>query len=121
MTRGRRLPITPDVDVVWHELILQTASYARLCANLPGQRFLHHESITPQEYNERVGDDQFVEEWVQWVPDYVQNFGPFTEESAACWNVVIFLREKMGMTLEQINELGLTSETAIQIDGSPTR
>lgn len=115
LTTGRRLPITPDVDVVWHELILQTASYQELCRSLPGDRFIHHESITPTEYNARVGDDRFVEEWVQWIPDYVQNFGPFTRESADCWNVVLFLEQRLGMTLDEINQLGVEATTEISI------
>lgn len=90
--QGRRFPLTPEADSVWHELILQTASYQDLCSCLPGGGFLHHESITPSQYSERVGDEQFVREWVQWVPDYVHNFGPFEEPGASAWNVLTFLR-----------------------------
>ncbi len=115
LTSGRRLPITPDVDIVWHELILQTVSYHQLCMSLPGGEFIHHESITPAEYNERVGDDRFVEEWVQWIPDYVQNFGPFTRESADCWNVVLFLEQQLGLSLEKINKMGLEEISAVSI------
>lgn len=110
LTQGRRLPVTPDVDDVWHELILQTRDYRELCETLPGARFVDHESIDPASYNRRVGDSTFVEEWVQWVPDYVQSFGPFTELAGRQWNVVNFLRDVVGMSLEEINELGRTSK-----------
>ncbi|QTR04077.1 hypothetical protein J7S33_03550, partial [Saccharothrix algeriensis] len=30
------IPMTREVDEVWHELILQTHFYAELCARLPG-------------------------------------------------------------------------------------
>lgn len=120
LTPGRRLPVTPDVDDVWHELILQTRDYRELCSTLPGAKFLDHESIDPISYNERVGDSMFVKEWVQWVPDYVQNFGPFTEEAAEQWNVILFLRDEVGMSLDEINELGRTSEAeAIVPSSSP--
>ncbi|WP_337001431.1 MULTISPECIES: hypothetical protein [unclassified Microbacterium] len=105
-TSGRRIAVIPEVDRVWHELILQTVAYGRLCASFPGERFLHHESITPTGYYERVGDREFVREFVQWIPDYVQNFGPFTERSAALWTVAQFLEREMGMSLEQINAFG---------------
>lgn len=111
LTQGRRIPVTPEVDDVWHELIVQTWPYAGLCSALPGGRFIHHESITPVEYAGRVGEDTFVAEFVQWIPDYVSNFGPFTEETAQHWTVCNFLRDEMGFTLEMINGLG-TSESA---------
>lgn len=110
MTEGRRIPVTPEVDDVWHELLLQTSSYRQLCASLPGKKFLDHESIDPLSYNERVGDAAFVREWVQWIPDYVQSFGPFTAEVAQDWNVVRFLQDELAMSLEQINEFGANSE-----------
>jgi hypothetical protein len=122
LTRGRRIPVTPDVDDVWHQLIVQTRAYERLCAHLPGARFVHHESITPQEYSSRVGDEVFVREFVQWVPDYVQSFGEFTERAAARWTVVAFLRGEMGMSLDEVNELGASSPAeALLPAGSPWR
>jgi len=114
-TGGRRIPVTPEVDDVWHELIVQTASYARLCAALPGGRFIHHESITPLEYADRVGDHTFVAEFVQWIPDYVSNFGPFTEGAAQQWTVCRFLGDHMGMTLDDINKLGATEAAEVSL------
>ncbi|MBH0023924.1 hypothetical protein [Salinibacterium sp. SWN248] len=95
---------------MWHELLLQTSSYRQLCGSLPGKKFLDHESIDPLSYNERVGDAAFVREWVQWIPDYVQSFGPFTAEVAQDWNVVRFLQDELAMSLDQINEFGANSE-----------
>ena len=109
MTTGRRIPVTPAVDDVWHELILQTRSYRELCRTFPGAKFLDHESIDPLAYNERVGESRFIREWVQWVPDYVQSFGRFTPETAQHWNVMIFLQDELGMSLDEINELGETT------------
>lgn len=115
MTPGRRIPVTPEVDDVWHELIVQTKPYSRLCADLPGGEFIHHESITPVVYAERVGGHEFVAEFVQWIPDYVHNFGEFTEESAQHWTVCAFLRTTMGLSLDQINHLGRENQPAVII------
>jgi hypothetical protein len=120
MTPGRRIPVTPDVDVVWHELLLQTSQYRSLCRSFPGGGFLDHESIDPESYNERVGDHAFVTEWLQWVPDYVQSFGDFTEQTAQHWNVVRFLTDEIGLSLDDVNSLGRASAAeAVVPAGSP--
>ena len=119
-TSGRRIAVIPEVDRVWHELILQTMSYGRLCSALPGKRFLHHESISPSGYYDRVGEREFVREFVQWVPDYVQNFGPFTERSAALWTVTGFLEHEMTMSLAEINRFGHEEAAEVVLpDDSP--
>lgn len=109
LTKGRRIAVTPEVDDIWHELIVQTKSYKALCEALPGQRFVHHESITPAEYEKRVGSSEFVDEFLKWIPEYVQSFGPFTEETGHHWTIVGFLQDHVGMPLEEINELGANS------------
>ncbi|WP_448389279.1 hypothetical protein [Microbacterium aurum] len=116
-TSGRRIAVKPEVDQVWHELILQTASYAELCRALPGAKFINHESISPRGYFNRVGDREFVRELVQWIPDYVHNFGPFTARSASFWTVADFLENEIGMSLEQINNFGETEQPEVVLDG----
>lgn len=122
LTRGRRIAVTPEVDDIWHELIVQTQTYRTLCKQLPGERFVHHESITPRQYEERVGNDEFVDEFLKWIPDYVQSFGPFTEASGEHWTIVQFLQKNLGMTLSEINDLGASeeAEAALPMD-SPWR
>lgn len=106
LTPGRRIAVTPDVDEVWHELIVQTSAYRRLCLDLPGKRFINHESISPESYSGRVGNAEFVDEFLRWIPDYVQSYGPFNERRAQHWTVVQFLRDAANLTLEEINDLG---------------
>jgi|GEM_PF-2857234 len=115
-TSGRRIAVTPDVDEVWHELIVQTQSYHLLCAGLPGGKYLHHESITPAAYSERVGGNEFAAEFLRWVPDYVQSFGDFTPERARHWTVISFLTSEVGMSLAEINALGRESQADSVID-----
>ena len=106
MTPGRRIAVVPGVDDVWHELIVQTEPYQALCEALPGAAFIHHESITPVEYAERVGDQEFVTEFLKWIPEYVHNFGPFTDETARLWTVTQFLCDHLGMSIQDINQFG---------------
>lgn len=116
---GRRIAVTPDVDEVWHELIVQTARYRRLCAALPSGRFIDHESITPTAYEERVGGKESVDEFLRWLPEYVSCFGPFTEERARHWTIVAFLREQLGMSLAEINDAARSAQAdAILAPGS---
>lgn len=122
LTKGRRIPVTPEVDDIWHELIVQTMSYNDLCQDLPGGHFIHHESITPAKYAERVGDYEFVRELLLWIPDYYHSFGLFTEEAAECWTVCDFLMSEMNMTLDDINALGASESPAASIpETSPWR
>lgn len=116
LTPGRRIVVTPEVDDVWHELIVQTRNYSEFCKWLPGGKFIHHTSITPLEYEGIVGKDEFVTEFLKWIPDYVNNFGPFTDEAAKRWTVVQFLLNTLGMTLADINNLGKANNAEIIID-----
>ncbi|MFP8945184.1 hypothetical protein ACLIYM_27610 [Streptomyces fenghuangensis] len=100
------LPLTKEVDEIWHELILQTAFYQKLCAALPGGRFLHHHPAPLGEYADRVGRRESVRRLLQWIPWYVAYFGGFSEETARHWVIVDFLRTRLGMSLEEVNELG---------------
>ncbi|MEE1940051.1 hypothetical protein V1L54_11695 [Streptomyces sp. TRM 70361] len=100
------LPLTREVDETWHELILQTAFYQKLCAALPGGRFLHHHPAPLGKYADQLGRRESVRRLLQWIPWYVAYFGGFSEETARYWVIVDLLRTRLGMSLEEINELG---------------
>ena len=119
-TPGRRIVVTPDVDEVWHELIVQTSFYFALCRSLPGGRYIHHASITPDAYAARTGEREFIDEFLRWIPDYVHSFGAFDPERAEHWTVVGFLRSKLGMTLAEINAVAASAapEAALPSDSS---
>lgn len=116
MTKGRRIVVTPKLDDIWHELIVQTQQYSELCKKLPGKTFINHTSISPSEYEEIVGEKEFVHEFLRWVPDYVNNFGKFSEENVERWTVLEFLTGNLGMTLDEINSLGEQSSPEVRID-----
>ena len=104
-------PLTKEVDEVWHELISETREYRRLCSELPGQRFLHHSAATLTEYAAQRGKKAVVEQLLAWIPSYVSRFGDFTEERAELWMICNFLRRELGLSLDQINQLGRDSAT----------
>ncbi|WP_049797306.1 hypothetical protein [Kribbella flavida] len=79
----RFFPLSKAVDEVWHELITETRDYQQLCAELPTGRFLHHAGITLSEY---------------------------AVDRARHWVICTFLREELGMTLAEINQLGRTTK-----------
>jgi hypothetical protein len=99
------IPVTQAVDEMWHEFILQTQAYADLCAALPGQHFIHHNSVALHEYADERGHDEVIEDLLTWIPHYVQHFGPFTSEAASYWMIVNFLQEEMHLALSDINQL----------------
>ncbi|BAU32364.1 hypothetical protein [Microcella alkaliphila] len=69
----------------------------------------------PDEYADRVGDEEFIREFVQSIPDYVQNFGEFDEERSSMWTVTRFLMEQMNYTLDEVNELGRTEVPEVEL------
>ncbi|MET9064014.1 hypothetical protein [Streptosporangium sandarakinum] len=106
MSNGVFIPLTKEVDEIWHEMILQTKFYQELCASLPGQRFIHHESIGLTGYAGIVGSGESVKKFLEWLPKYMEHFGEFNERTAPYWVIVQFLRREIGMSLQEINELG---------------
>lgn len=105
--RGSFIPLSKEVDEVWHELIVETQSYRRLCDALPGGLFLHHESIGLEDYAGRSSKGAVTAQFLEWIPRYIARYGKFTEEVADYWTICAFLRNELGMTLDQINELGM--------------
>lgn len=102
---GLFLPVEQDIDEIWHYLILQTREYPAFCERLPGGFFVHHRSIGYEDYQQEPGREQAAEEALRWIPLYCREFGPFDEQATAHWTIVRYLREEMGMSLEEISAL----------------
>lgn len=99
------IPLTREVDEIWHQFILQTVQYQKLCESLPGKQFVHHNSIALNEYEEETGRATTVKNLLDWIPNYVNHFGPFTENAARHWMIVGFLQQELDLSLEQINRI----------------
>ncbi|SES30576.1 hypothetical protein SAMN05216188_13188 [Lentzea xinjiangensis] len=100
------IPLTREVDEVWHELILQTHFYAELCRALPGGAFIHHQTLGIGDYASGATNPDLLDEYMFWIPAYVSRFGEYTEERARYWSVVQYLRDKHGIPLDAINAAG---------------
>jgi len=100
------IPVTDEVDQIWHEYILQTREYQALCMDLPGEKFVHHQTITLADYSKRHNRVDLIQGMLNWIPDYYTHFGEFTEQSAQYWMIVDFLSKELNLTLPQINNMG---------------
>jgi hypothetical protein len=99
------IPLAGEVDDVWHEIILQTREYAKLCQALPGGSFIHHNSISLEDHAEQISNQQAVKNLLEWIPSYVNHFGDFTAQTAKYWVMIKLLECEFGYTLEDINQL----------------
>jgi hypothetical protein len=99
------IPVTVEVDAMWHEFILQTQAYFDLCAALPGKHFIHHNTVSLGEYTDLRSREEVITDLLDWIPHYVKTFGPFTEDAAKYWMIVTFLREEINLSLEAVNKL----------------
>lgn len=105
---GLFIPVEQSIDNVWHYLILQTKEYRDFCeTKLPGRFFIEHRSMPYDQYGQQPTREQMVEEALRWLPLYITTFGPFNHNSAPYWTMARFLREKMDMSLDQINDLAV--------------
>jgi hypothetical protein len=106
MQDGGFIPVSDEVDQIWHEYILQTREYQALCLDLPGGKFVHHQTITLVEYANHHKRVDVVKSMLNWIPNYCAYFGEFTEKTAHYWMIVEFLSKELDLTLEQINHIG---------------
>lgn len=113
LNTSRFIPMTKAADEVWHEMIVQTALYMDFCESLPSARYVHHQSIGFDDYARSVGRENAVAQFISWVPDYVEEFGAFTAESAQDWAVVEYLQKEVGMTLDEVNEIKRTEAASV--------
>lgn len=99
------IPVTVEIDAMWHEFILQTQAYQDLCTALPGKHFIHHNTIVLDEYADQRTSAEVIMDLLDFIPHYTKTFGPFVADAAQYWMIVTFLREEMDLSLETINKL----------------
>ena len=99
------IPVSKEIDDVWHYWILETAEYERLCQKLHGGGFFHHTSndyaayVDPEAKNHRI-DLTFG---VSILSSYVLNYGPFEPDRVKYWPLAARLMERLGWDLDQLN------------------
>jgi hypothetical protein len=107
------IPVSQEIDDIWHYWILETNEYQKLCASLQGGRFIHHSSNV---YAECSGEGNGapkndLEQDVAMLGNYVLNYGPFEEDRVKYWLLAAHLVDNCGLSVDQVNDW-LTSGTA---------
>ncbi len=113
---GIPIPVSAEIDDIWHFLILETREYSALCTRLPGGIFIHHQSTVFQ-----PAAPQTRAQALSWMASYSLNFGAFTHESIEYWPMAAQLLheiERNGGGLAELNQL-LTVMSATQLRAHP--
>jgi hypothetical protein len=98
------IPVSKEVDEVWHAWILQTQEYVALCERLPSGCYVHHSSNDYLSYfDPLVGERDELRQDVKMLALYAANFGPFEEPRATYWLLARHLLQRGGWSLARLN------------------
>jgi hypothetical protein len=100
------IPVSKEIDEIWHLWILETQQYERLCQALQGRKFIHHSSNAYMNCN---GDavpsiEDELGQQAALLGTYVLNYGPFQADRVRYWTLAAHLVDNLGWSLEQLNE-----------------
>ena len=99
------IPVSREIDEIWHYWILQTQEYASLCESLPTGTMIHHSSNEYLRYfDQTVGKNNDLALDVKMLALYVGNFGPFEPGRAKYWLFATHLVQRCGWTTQQLND-----------------
>jgi hypothetical protein len=99
------IPVSRDIDEIWHYWILQTQEYEALCLSLPDGKFIHHTSNDYIEYFDRdIGKHDNLPLDVKMLATYVANYGPFEKSRVKYWLLASHLVEKRGWDIQELND-----------------
>lgn len=99
------IPVTQEVDNLWHAIILQTAYYQKLCSRLPGGKMIHHESMIFSHYKNSIPKKELIEEILRWISLYVKDFGAMREDRLKYWFFVKAIKQTLNMSLDEMNRI----------------
>lgn len=98
------IPVSKDIDEIWHAWILQTQEYMALCERLPTGRYIHHSANDYLSFfDPLVGERDGLQEDVKMLGLYVANFGPFDERRAMHWLLARHLLQICGWSVSELN------------------
>jgi hypothetical protein len=99
------IPVTREIDDIWHLWILETLEYRRLCALLQGRAFIHHTSnVYLQCGGAAATGEQDPEEKLAALALYVKNYGPLQADRVRYWKYAAHLVDDCGWRLEALND-----------------
>ncbi len=92
------IPVSKEIDDVWHLWILQTSEYEQLCAKLSGGVFLHHSSNDFALFTDPGAKDRKIDRTagIAILASYVMNYGPFEADRLKYWPLAAKLAEALG-------------------------
>lgn len=100
--RGK-LPVSQEIDDLWHAYIIETQEYASLCERIGA--FIHHTSL------DNTADDldstALRDFHLLFIVGYVANFGPFSSDVLPLWPVVTEFMVYLSFDLEGLNQFVL--------------
>jgi hypothetical protein len=101
----RSIPVTQEIDDIWHAWILQTQEYVVLCSRLPAREFIHHSSNDYLvSFDPQVGERNNLECDVRMLAAYVAHFGGFTGDRVRHWKLAASLVAGLGWSVEALND-----------------
>ena len=111
------IPVSKEIDDVWHFWILETREYAQLCTKLQGRRFIHHSSnvylnCCGQPNSKHEND---LEEEAAMLGTYVLNYGPFEPDRIKYWVFAAHLVDACGWSVQQLNDWLLSAVVSPQL------
>ncbi len=99
------IPISKEIDEIWHAWILQTQEYMALCERLPTGRYIHHSANDYLSYfDPTVGESNGLDQDVRMLALYVTNFGPFDAQRARHWLLARHLLQRHEWSVAKLNE-----------------
>jgi hypothetical protein len=107
---GHSIPVSTEIDNMWHLWILQTQQYQELMDKLPSKKFIHHSSDDYQDNMLNINDSEYITHQISYLVSYLRNFGPFTEKTITYWPMAKQLLEELkSVTIvnKYLNELAI--------------
>ena len=99
------VPVSMEIDDLWHYWILETKEYEQLCAKLPGGGFVHHSSVDYTAYFNpaMLMQKTDLRRGVSILSSYVLNYGPFEPDRVKYWPLAGRLMDELGWSVDQLN------------------
>lgn len=100
---GHSIPVSTEIDNIWHDWILQTLQYEELMDKLPSKKFIHHSSDDYPDNIFQLDDSDYISNQFSYLVSYVRNFGPFTIKTIDYWPMAKQLLENL-KSITAVNE-----------------
>lgn len=100
------IPVSEEIDDVWHYWILETAEYVRLCRKLHGGTIRHHSSKDYAAYSDPDAKTRRMDltYGISILSSYVLNYGPYEQGRVRYWPLAERLMDHLGWELDQLND-----------------